>query len=239
MFKRKKDTKDNNKPEDSTVKKKGAGRETVEALIIAIVLALFIRTFVTQAFKIPSGSMEDTLLIGDHLLVNKMAYGVQIPRPAWVKLMGVKLPLIETWTLPLWSSVKKGDVIVFRTKKIDTMHSGERDKDYIKRAVAVGGDTIKIRNDVIYINDKELKMPYAVFKRAMNRGSHVIRDYGPYTVPEGRVFVMGDNRNNSWDSRWWGTVEVSEVRGKAFILYFSWDSVMKKIRWSRLFDSID
>ncbi len=238
MFRKNKDTNESNNSEDSVLKRKGAGRETLEALIIAIVLALFIRTFVVQAFKIPSGSMENTLLIGDHLLVNKMAYGVQIPRPAMVKVMGVKLPLVETWTMPLWSSVKKGDVIVFRTKKIETMSPWERDKDYIKRAVAVGGDTIKIRNDVIYINGEELKTPYAVFKGPMNPRSSVIRNFGPYTVPEKKVFVMGDNRDNSWDSRWWGTVDVSEVRGKAFILYFSWDTVTKKIRWDRLLDVI-
>jgi signal peptidase I len=222
----------------SKKKKKGQARETVEAIIIAIILALFIRTFILQAFKIPSSSMEETLLVGDHLLVNKFSYGIQVPLPAMITLFGVRVPFFETTLYNTWGSVKRGDVIVFR-------YPNDTTKDYIKRVVAIGGDIIHINRDVVYINGEVSKTPNAIFKGSYVRGSSIIRDFGPYTIPDGRVFVMGDNRDNSYDSRYWGlenpaniTVPIHEIKGKAFIIYWSWDSVKATIRLSRFLDII-
>lgn len=219
-------------------RKKGQARETVEAIIIAIILALFIRTFVLQAFKIPSSSMEDTLLVGDHLLVNKFSYGLQVPRPAMIKIFGVRVPFFETKLYNIWGSVKRGDIVVFR-------YPNDRSKDYIKRVVAIGNDTVQVKRDVVYINGKVATTPQAVFKGPYVRGASIIRDFGPYIVPKGRVFVMGDNRDNSYDSRYWGlenqanvTVPLSEVKGKALIIYWSWDSVKASIRFRRFLDII-
>ncbi len=214
--------------------KKGAKRELTEAIIVAIVLALVIRTFVVKAFTIPSSSMENTLLIGDYLLVNKLSYGLLLPRPAMVNFMGTRVPFFETRLTPIWSDVEKGDIVVFRYPK-------ERNTDYIKRVVAVGGDTIKVRSDVIYINEKKWETPYAVHKGSKSRGSRVIRNFGPYAVPDGKVFVMGDNRDNSYDSRWWGTVDIKDIHGRAFILYFSRNKDKDAdglVRWGRLFNLI-
>jgi signal peptidase I len=219
-------------------RKKGQARETVEAIIIAIILALFIRTFVLQAFKIPSSSMEDTLLVGDHLLVNKFSYGLQVPLPAMITLFGARIPFFETKLYNIWGSVKRGDIIVFR-------YPNDRSKDYIKRVVAVGGDVVQVKRDVVYINGEVSVTPKAIFKGSYLRGSSIIRDFGPYNVPEERVFVMGDNRDNSYDSRYWGlenpdniTVPVSEIKGKAFIIYWSWDSVKASVRVRRFLDII-
>ncbi len=219
-------------------KKKGHARETVEAIVIAIILALIIRTFLLQAFKIPSSSMEDTLLVGDHLLVNKFSYGLQVPRPAMIKIFGVTVPFFDTRLHNVWGSVGRGDIIVFR-------YPNDRDKDYIKRVVAIGGDTIQVKRDVVYINGEKSITPKAVFKGSYVRGSSVIRDFGPYKVPVDTVFVMGDNRDNSYDSRYWGledpdsiTVPVSDIKGRALIIYWSWDSVKATIRGSRFFDII-
>jgi signal peptidase I len=219
-------------------KKKGHVRETVEAIVVAIILAIIIRTFLLQAFKIPSSSMEDTLLVGDHLLVNKISYGIQLPRPAMIRIFGVRIPFFETKLYNTWGGVDRGDIIVFR-------YPNDRDKDYIKRVVAIGGDTIAVKRDVVYINGKPTITEKAVFKGAFVRGSSIIRDFGPYQVPAGTVFVMGDNRDNSYDSRYWGledpnsiTVPVSDIKGKALIIYWSWDSVRASIRASRFFDII-
>jgi len=194
---------------------KSVVREYSEAIIIAVALALFIRTFFVQAFKIPSGSMEDTLLIGDHLLVNKFIYGITIP------FMDKKLVY--------FASPKRGDIIVFRFPE-------DRNKDFIKRIIAVGGDKIEVKNKQVFINDEPLgDEPYAVFKAGESFfGFTKGRNYGPLTVPEDHVFVMGDNRDNSHDSRFWGTVPVDEIRGKAFILYWSWDSANSSIRFRRI-----
>ena len=215
--------------EASEVRKKSAARETAEAVAIAICLALLIRTFAVQAFKIPSSSMEDTLLIGDHLLVNKLAYGIQLPTPAMVKFFGASVPFFETRLSTIWGSVKKGDIVVFK-------FPNDRGKDYIKRVVAVGGDRIRIKKDSIYINGKRWRSPYAVFKGSqMNQP---ISNFGPFLVPEGHVFVMGDNRDRSYDSRYWGTVDTKDIKGKAFIIYWSWDSGSGWVRFSRFLDLI-
>ncbi|GMR04337.1 MAG: signal peptidase I [Thermodesulfobacteriota bacterium] len=210
-------------------KKKRQLRETVEAVIIALVLALFIRTFVVQAFKIPSSSMEDTLLIGDHIIVSKFAYGIQVPKPAVIRLLGVPVPFFETRLFSVWGNIKRGDIIVFR-------FPGDRSKDYIKRVIGLPGDTVEIRDRVIYINGKKMDDPYGVHKGwpygvDSERGDY----FGPYTVPAGHVFAMGDNRERSFDSRFWGPVPISDIKGKAFLIYWSWNKDSHWIRAKRIF----
>lgn len=199
--------------------KKSVVREYGEAILIAVVLALFIRAFIVQAFKIPSGSMKQTLLIGDHLLVNKFIYGI-------------KIPFVDKKILD-FHHPQRGDIIVFR-------YPGGRSKDFIKRVIAVGGDKIEVKNKKVYVNDKLIDEPYAIFKGGDKSlfGFQRGRYFGPFVVPEGQLFVMGDNRDNSHDSRFWGTVDINEVKGKAFILYWSWDSENSRIRFDRIADLI-
>ena len=179
-------------------------REYVEAFGTALLLALFIRTFIVQAFKIPSGSMLPTLQIGDHLLVNKLAYGIRIPFVG-KRILQVFKP-------------QHDDVIVF-------LYPADRSKDYIKRVKAIAGETIEVKSKVVYINGEKIDDPHA-FHDPRSRGS--MNDFGPYTVPDGHVFVMGDNRENSSDSRFWGPVPIGDIEGKAFIIYFSfWDDTWK------------
>ncbi len=178
--------------------------EYVEAIVIAVIIALFIRTFVIQAFKIPSGSMIPTLQIGDHLLVNKFIYGI-------------KLPFTGKTLIPI-TEPEKGDIVVFRFPK-------DKSVDYIKRVVATEGDSIEIRKKKVYINGEEVEDIHAYFSSSELHPANVSqRDYyGPVTVPEGKVFVMGDNRDNSYDSRFWGVVDQRDILGKAWIIYWSWD----------------
>lgn len=212
---------------ESATKKKSVIREYAEAIGIAILLALFIRTFVVQAFKIPSGSMLPTLMIGDHLLVNKFIYGIRVPFSGKV-LVPLKDP-------------KSGDIIVFKFPK-------DRSIDYIKRVVGVPGDKIEVKNKKLYRNGKPASDPFAHYtSTAVLPGSVSPKDnFGPITVPEGKYFVMGDNRDNSSDSRFWGFVETNDVLGKAMIIYWSWDidepllsaERFTSIRWNRLADII-
>ncbi|MGZ3569679.1 MAG: signal peptidase I [Thermodesulfobacteriota bacterium] len=187
-------------------------KEYLEPIVIAVFIALFIRAFIVQAFKIPSSSMEPTLLVGDHLLVNKFIYGIRIPYTD-TKLFQYKKP-------------GRGDIIVFIFPK-------DRSKDFIKRVIGTEGEKVAIVHNKIYINDKLIDDPWGRF--IMPRTS--IEDYGPVRVPESSLFVMGDNRDNSQDSRFWGFVKLNEVKGKALIIYFSWDSnaqdLLNKIRWTR------
>lgn len=202
-------------------------REYVEAIVIAILLALCIRTFVVQAFKIPSGSMLPTLQIGDHLLVNKFIYGI-------------KLPFTGKILLP-WKKPIRGDVVVFRFPK-------DRKVDYIKRVVGVEGDKVEIVNKKLIINDAEVVDLHAHFSSSseLSPDTSPRDNFGPITVPVGKIFVMGDNRDNSYDSRFWGFVDQEDILGKAFILYWSWEietplvsaSRLKSIRWSRIGDII-
>lgn len=196
-------------------KKKGALRENIEAIVVAIILALFIRTFVVQAFKIPSGSMKDTLLIGDHILVNKFIYGVKAP--FWKKTM---IPIKDP---------KQGDIIVFEFPE-------DPSKDFIKRVVGVPGDVIEIRNKKLYVNKMRINSLHGVYKDPKVYPAKVQpRDnLGPVTVPQGKLFVMGDNRDFSYDSRFWGFVDLVAVKGKAFIIYWSWDKDNFGVRWGRL-----
>jgi signal peptidase I len=192
--------------------KKRIIKEYIEPIVIAVLIALFIRAFIVQAFKIPSSSMEPTLLVGDHLLVNKFIYGVRIPYTN-IKFFQYKKP-------------QRGDIIVFIFPK-------DRSKDFIKRVIGTEGEKVAIIHNKIYINDKMIDDRWGHF--TITRPS--IEEYGPVKVPEGFLFVMGDNRDNSQDSRFWGFVNINEVKGKAFIVYFSWDSNAQKllnmIRWTR------
>lgn len=192
-------------------------RENIEAILIAVVLALFIRYFVVQAFKIPSGSMEPTLLIGDHILVNKFIYGITFPFLG-KKALQFKKP-------------ERGDVIVF-------VYPVDPSKDFIKRVIAVAGDTISIKDKKIYINDTLVNDTHGVYSdrriiHELDAGGN--RDnYGPVKVPPDSLFVMGDNRDKSYDSRFWGFVNVHKVKGKAFIIYWSWESPFTNFRWERI-----
>jgi len=228
-------------------------RQNIEALAFAIILALIIRTFVFQPFKIPSGSMIPTLLVGDHLLVNKFVYGT-------------KIPFTDIEIFPI-EKIKRGDVIVF------TYPNNERDRSknglyYIKRVVGLPGDEIDLNGRNLIINGEEVPIEYegtysdkrnseqfdeyredlfgeehtVIFRKGKentNRGSYI-----PVTkVPEGDVFVMGDNRDNSQDSRFWGFVPIENIAGKAFIIHWSWDfgnpDVVNKVRWNRILSGID
>lgn len=197
------------------IKSKSKFVEYAEAIIIAILIAFFIRTFIVQAFKIPSGSMKPTLLIGDHILVNKFIYGVKIPF--------IRKNLISI------SEPKRGDVIVF-------IYPEDRSKDFIKRVIGVGDDTIEIRNKKIFLNGLPFQDTHGVYvDDFIIPGTIQPRDnFGPMTVPKGAVFTMGDNRDQSYDSRFWGVVDLKDVLGKAFIMYWSWNREDHNVRWSRL-----
>jgi signal peptidase I len=190
-------------------------REYVEAIILAIVIALFVRTFVIQAYKIPSGSMKPTLQIGDHILVSKFNYGI-------------KLPFLRTTLIPV-GAPQRGDIVVF-------IYPEDRSKDFIKRLIGVPGDTIEIRNKKIFLNGLPYSDKHGVYvDNLVIPGAVQPRDnFGPVTVPEGSLFVMGDNRDESYDSRFWGFVSQKDVLGKALIIYWSWNQEEHWIRWSRI-----
>ncbi|MDZ7597852.1 MAG: signal peptidase I [Desulfobacterales bacterium] len=196
-------------------RKKGKLRENVEAILVAVVLALFIRTFVVQAFKIPSGSMKQTLQIGDHILVNKFIYGV-------------KMPFVDKVVIPV-KDPRRGEIVVFKFPE-------DPDKDFIKRVVGVAGDEIKIHNKKVFVNGKPLNHDFGIYvdPRIFPPSAEPRDNFGPITVPPNALFVMGDNRDQSYDSRYWGFVDLSAVKGKAFIIYWSWDKENFSVRWSRL-----
>jgi signal peptidase I len=196
-------------------KPKSKIQEYAEAIFIAILIAVFIRTFVVQAFKIPSGSMKPTLQIGDHILVNKFIYGV-------------KVPFLRNTVIPI-NDPKRGDIVVF-------IYPQDRSKDFIKRVIGLSGDTIEIKNKTIYINGRPYRDTHGVYvDQYIIPGALQPRDnFPPVTVPPNSIFVMGDNRDQSYDSRFWGTVDLKDVMGKAFIIYWSWDSEAFGVRWSRL-----
>ena len=175
-------------------------REYIKAGLAAILLALFIRTFVAQAFKIPSESMVETLQVGDHLLVNKLQY--------------------------LISDINRGDVIVFQYPK-------DTSRDFVKRVVGLPGETIEMKGNRVYIDDKPIDEPYAIY---INNGYGLNDDryFPPLKVPEGHLFMMGDNRNNSQDSRVWGPLDINLIHGKAFIIHWSWKGDSFGVRWGRV-----
>jgi len=190
-------------------------REYVEAFLIAVVLALFVRTFVVQAFKIPSGSMIPTLLIGDHILVNKFIYGI-------------KLPFTDLTLIP-FTHPHRDDVIVFKYPQDET-------KDFIKRVIGLPGDRVEVRHREVYVNDRPLTEPYAVHQEGVTPETEMRpRDeFGPVTVPSDSYFVMGDNRDHSLDSRFWGFVRENKIKGRAFLIYWSWDGMGEWVRWERI-----
>jgi signal peptidase I len=194
-------------------------REYSEAIIVAILLAFAIRVFVVQAFKIPSGSMLETLQIGDHILVNKLRYGVRIP------ILGKRLVK--------FSDPRRGDVVVF-------VYPVDPSKDFIKRVIGEPGDTVEVKHKQVLINGEKIEDPYGQFVEGSGEGSRLTpRDnFGPVTVPPDQVFVMGDNRDRSYDSRFWGFVPLDDVRGKAFVIYWSWDGEDRWVRWERIGDMI-
>jgi len=196
---------------DDEVSNKSKIRENIEAIIIAVILALFIRTFIIQAFKIPSGSMIPTLLIGDHILVNKFVYNVKIP--------------FVNWTIIPFKKPQRQDIVVFKYPK-------DPDKDYIKRVIGIAGDIVEIKEKKVFINGKPIKDEHAYFTdNNVKSGRFFSRDnYGPEKVPENHLFVLGDNRDNSYDSRYWGFVNIDAVKGNAFIVYSSWDT--SDVNWT-------
>jgi len=196
-------------------KKKSNVKEYIESIIIAILIALFIRTFIICAYKIPSRSMVETLLVGDHILVNKFLYGV-------------KIPLLRNTIIPV-REPKRGEIVVF-------IFPNDRSKDFIKRVIGVGGDTIEIKNKKIFINGKEYSDSYGIYSdNIIYPATMQPRDnFGPITVPKNSIFVMGDNRDESLDSRFWGFVNLKDVEGKAFIIYWSWNHEDHNLRWQRL-----
>jgi len=194
---------------------KSIAREWAEAIIVALLLALFIRTFFVQAFKIPSGSMLPTLQIGDHLLVNKLLYGIRVP------IVGKRY---FDFFAP-----ERGDIIVF-------VFPEDPAKDFIKRVVGIPGDVLEIREKKLFRNGQMVDdgdEPYAQYlDQSQNK---VPRDnWGPETVPEGNVFVLGDNRDRSYDSRFWGFVPFENIKGKAVVIYWSWDGEETWVRFNRI-----
>jgi signal peptidase I len=191
--------------------RKSTLREYFESIVIAVILALFIRTFVVQAFKIPTGSMENNLLIGDHLLVNKFVFG-----PSATRLEHALLPL---------GTIRRDDVIVFK-------YPEEPDRDFIKRVIGLPGETVELRQKKVYINGAPLDEPYVHFLEPPGTRSaetevtsaDLRERFGPVTVPPDQYFVMGDNRDNSQDSRYWGFLPRDYVKGRALVIYWSYES---------------
>ena len=208
--------------------RKSVVREWVESICVAVILAFFVRTFVVQAFKIPSGSMEPNLLIGDHLLVNKFVFA-----PTLTSLERTLLPI---------DPIRRGDIIVFKYPEDPT-------RDFIKRVIGLPGDTIEMHNKKVYVNGKPLDEPYAHFSYPPDEGgsgapdtetADLLREFAPMTVPADNYFMMGDNRDNSQDSRYWGFMPRDYVKGKALFVYFSFGEGggLANIRWSRLLHQI-
>ncbi|MFQ5898806.1 MAG: signal peptidase I [Candidatus Methylomirabilia bacterium] len=215
-------------------RKKSSVEEYAEAILMAVVLALVIRTFVVQAFTIPSGSMMDTLQVGDYILVNKFIYGAQIPYTPW-SLPGLRAP-------------ERGEIVVFK-------YPLDERRDFIKRIIASGGDRLVIRDGQVFINRQPISEQYVqnpgrtlgpppyvtdrnsdepCLAQAAAAAKTDAHQFGPITIPEGHYFVMGDNRNNSQDSRYWGCLKREHIRGKAFMIYWSWNREKHWPRWGRL-----
>jgi len=202
-------------PSERPATEKSVIRQYAEAFLIAIVLALVIRTLVVQAFKIPSGSMLPTLQIGDHILVNKFLYGAEIP--------------FLDWHMPGLRNPQRGDIIVFKFPQ-------DEGRDFIKRVVALPGEKIAIRGKQLLVNGKPVLEPYATYlDRAIQESPHSPRDnFSPVVIPPGQLFMMGDNRDYSMDSRFWGFLDIKKIKGKAFVIYWSWDRERFRPRWERI-----
>jgi signal peptidase I len=197
-------------------RRKSLVREYSEAIIVAVLLALVIRAFVVQAFTIPSGSMMDTLLVGDYILVNKFLFGPEIPFTD-THLPGLRAPA-------------RGDIIVFK-------YPNDESRDFIKRIVAVGGETVQVLDNRAFVNGQPLEEPYVrpgSIPAAPSGHCGYLYSCEPTVVPPDAYFVMGDNRDNSQDSRYWGFVKREKIRGKAFLIYWSWNGDRHWLRWRRL-----
>lgn len=240
-------------------KKRDTFIEYVQALGIAILVALVLRTFVVQAFRIPTGSMKDTLLVGDFLLVNKFIYGVRTPDR--IPATDIKIPYVR---LPAFRTPRRGDVVIFKFPNDPSV-------DYIKRCVGLPGDTIQVQSNIVYVNgipEGETRLldekydpseqasfqyiqihtphdaEYTIRKRVKKPTR--MQNYGPVVVPPDHLFMMGDNRDNSSDSRFWGFMPMDNIVGRAAIIYFSFDkykdrpawNIMRAVRWHRLFNII-
>jgi signal peptidase I len=199
----------------SDVKMKSKIREFIEGIIAAVLIALLITTFIVKMYKIPSRSMVPTLLVGDQLVVNKFIYGI-------------KIPYFRNTILSI-TDPQRGDIVVF-------IYPQDRSLDFIKRVIGTGGDKIEIKDKKIFINGKVFTDNIGIYSDKMiYPASLQPRDnFGPVTVPRGSLFVMGDNRDESMDSRFWGFVDLKDVQGKAFIIYWSWNPDEQNIRWQRL-----
>lgn len=194
-------------------------REYLEALLIAVIFATFARTWAVQAFKIPTGSMEQNLLVGDHILVNKFVFG-----PA--------ATAVERWLLPV-QPARRGDVVVFKYPEDPT-------RDFIKRCIGLPGDTVEIVDKVVYVNGRRVDdrdYTYHNDSRTYPRSMLLHENYryrdnfGPYRVPAGHYFFLGDNRDNSNDSRFWGPVPASYIKGRALLIYWSFESRRQPAEW--------
>jgi signal peptidase I len=190
-------------------------REYCASLCWAVLLALVIRTFVIQTFEIPSGSMENTLEIGDHLVANKFLYGIRLP---WSgeRLLPIRAP-------------RRGDVVIFRFPE-------DRSQDFIKRLVGLPGDEILIRRKQVYVNGRPFSDPHEIHKdpRMLPASASPRDDFGPVRVPQGSYFMMGDNRDESYDSRFWGFVKETDIIGMAMVKYWSRIPGTWTIRWGNL-----
>jgi signal peptidase I len=204
--------------------KKSVAREYLESIVVAVILALFIRTFAVQAFKIPTGSMQPNLLIGDHLLVNKLVYSPSLG-PLEDALLGKK-------------EVARGHVVVFKFPE-------DPRRDFIKRVIGLPGERIEIRNKTVFVDGKPLDEPYAHFiEQPLQpsdpeyglRGETIRDNYGPELVPPGQLFVMGDNRDNSRDSRFWGFLPRDQVKGRALLVYWSYEASGEEYRRTGVID---
>jgi signal peptidase I len=199
-------------------RRKSIVREYAEAIAIAVLLALLIRTLVVQAFTIPSGSMMDTLLVGDYILVNKFMYGAELP--------------LTEWRVPGLRDPHRGDIIVFK-------YPQDEKRDFIKRIIGTPGDQIQVKGQQVFVNGRALREPYVRHQDSpLSTGQPGYCGYAygcePTAVPADSYFVMGDNRENSQDSRYWGFVKRDKIKGKAFLIYWSWDSDRHWLRWWRL-----
>jgi signal peptidase I len=210
--------------------RKSTAREYFESIVVAVLLALFIRTFVVQAFKIPTGSMEPNLLVGDHLLVNKFVFA-----PAATALERMLLPMRD---------IRRGDIIVFKFPE-------EPERDFIKRVVGLPGDSVELKSRQVFINGKLIEEPYAHYLFPVSDGESESYDvrakYGPVTVPARHYFMMGDHRDNSQDSRYWGFLPEHYIKGRALTIYWSFESqpganpitgILTGTRWRRLLHQI-
>ena len=198
-------------------KKKGVVRDWAEALLVAFVIAMFVRAFILQAYRIPSSSMEDTLLKGDHILATKFNYGLTIPFT----------------TKKIWGADRipaRGDVIIFT-------FPANHEMDFVKRVIGLPGDVIEIKDKKVFINGSRFKIPQEKYidPFTLTQGPGRVRDfYGPIRVSPEHVFVMGDNRDQSYDSRFWGQVPIGNIKGKALIIYFSWTNKYPWVRYWRI-----